>query len=42
MLRLVLRMFQSEEPFPADLQSIFAQNNLFKSIKFPQVEVDQS
>lgn len=35
MLRLVLRMFQSAEQFPTELSTIFAQNNLFKSIKFP-------
>lgn len=38
MLRLVLKMFQSVEPFPQQLQTIFTQNNLFKSISFPTVE----
>jgi cyclin-dependent kinase-like len=38
MLRLVLQMFNADEQFPQELQSIFNQNNLFKSVKFPQVD----
>lgn len=38
MLRLVQRMFQGEEQFPQDLHSVFQQNNLFKNVKFPQVD----
>ena len=38
MLRLVLAMFQTVQPFPQQLQTIFNQNNLFKSISFPTVE----
>lgn len=35
MLQLVTQMFNGSETFPQDLQQIFAQNNLFNSIKFP-------